>query len=114
MDTISRSISASRQSVVYTELMNASGIKLRIMITSDFYADQCQAAIHVFNHTELKWNALAGIHSGAMSTRSGLKSLPNSEGLAAEHFMADRNELIAQATAILDLDTTTAPSGPRR
>ena len=99
--TLHKEISKGGQSVKYVETLEFKKNKLRISIYSDAYDFQSYARIEAFSPTELKWNGLAGIHYGVMKTPAKLYYQPNNGGLAESHFMADRDNLLQQAVAIL-------------
>ena len=99
--TLHKEISKGGQSVAYAETLEFNKAKLRISIYSDAYDFQSHARIEAFSPTDLKWNRLASIHYGVMKTRAKLYYLPDDGGLAESHFMADRDNLLQQAVAIL-------------
>lgn len=84
------------QSNSYTETLKAGAHKLRIHIRSDSYDFQSSARIEVWRPADLKWSQVADIHYSRMQTQASYVHA------SAVLFKADRDNLLAQAVAILE------------
>ena len=80
----------------YTETLKIGDRKLRIRIHSDSYDFQSWARIETFDPVASKWNQLADIHYSNMRTRVAYRDA------RAADFKIDRDNLLAQAIAILE------------
>ena len=101
LKTLHLDIGKGSQDVIYKELIDLDGFKLRIAIRSDSYSEQCYAKIEIFDVVSLCWNLLADIHSSLMKTPEKLKYTPNYGSTSL--FAPDRASLLNQAVSILDL-----------
>ena len=101
LKTLHLDIGKGSQDVIFKELIDLDGFKLRISIRSDFYVEQCHAKIEIFDVGSFCWNHLADIHSSLMRTHEELKHTPNYRNISL--FARDRASLLNQAVSILDL-----------
>lgn len=97
---ISKEVAKGQQDVVFKEILVTGGLRLRVDIRSDAYDFQSHARIDVFRPADLKWNHLASIHYSVMTTPHKLYYKLN--GTDEQWFLKDRNELVRQATEILN------------
>jgi len=100
MPVINKKVSKGNQDARYTETIKTKGICIRIDIRSDFYAFQSWAHCSVCSEKDLQWNILVDIHYGIMKTKVGSYS----KGPTEADFKADRDELVRQASEILNID----------
>jgi len=99
METITKSIGAGRQDVVYTEVLHAGDHKLRVSIRSDAYAFQSWATVKRWDGD--KWHLVHSIHHSQMKTPHSMYVGPTPTDRS---FRADRDELLRVASAILDIE----------
>ena len=81
VETIDRTISKGRQSVLYQEVFKIGDNSLKIEIKSDSYDFQCSAKVSWLDRNERKWNVLHNIHHGSMKTPNELCYHPQARDL---------------------------------
>lgn len=96
--TLHKALAFGQQSADYQETLQMGTAKLRIMITRDSYEFQSSAHLDAFSPTDLKWNRIAFIPHGIMATN---KTVSYWARATEADFKADRENLLAQARAIL-------------
>ena len=96
--TLHKALAFGQQSAEYQETLQMGTAKLRILIKRDSYEFQSSAHIDAFSPTEMKWNWIAFIPHGIMATNKTVTYYPRA---TEADFKADRDNLLAQARAIL-------------
>ena len=96
--TLHKTLSMGRQSANYQETLQLGTAKLRILIARDSYDFQSTAYLDAFSPTEMKWNRIAFIPHAIMATN---KAVDYWARATEADFKADRDNLLAQARAIL-------------
>lgn len=90
-------ISKGSQDVVFQELVQVGADRLRIVIRSDSYRDQCFARVGRWDGA--KWQEVWHLGPSEMNTADGLKYVARGVGLV--DFAADRTALLDAAFKVL-------------
>lgn len=102
MNTLHLEIGIGSQDAIYKEVIDLQNRKLRIIIRSDAYKNQCFAKIEFLGVRSERWNELADIHYSKMDTPSELAYSKSRDDLTSL-FAADRAALLKQAADLLGL-----------
>ena len=101
MKTLSKNISSGSQELIYKEILEHNGQKLRVFIESDSYLSQCRAKVDLWDGK--KWNNIDYIHYGNMKTEAKLY-YENIHRLVSDSvFKQDRDTLLKSAVDLINI-----------